>query len=149
MRSKIKRLLNKIVKNQRPVYSKAYYLGSGDTSFSGWIPFNTVVENEGGGTWSNGHYIVPKDGYYLINFTCYSNASANGRVALNVMRGGATVNQDDMIMAGNNYTTSVTGIYKCEAGDHLVAGAYNSSYPISIFAAPGHNSFTIVRVPMG
>lgn len=39
--------------------------------------------------------------------------------------------------------------FQTEAEAHLVAGAYNSSYPISIFAAPGHNSFTIVRVPIG
>lgn len=143
----LKKLLGKIIKNQQAIYSKAYYAGSGDTSFSGWIPFNTIVENDGGGTWSNGHYIVPRDGYYLINFTCYSNNPANGRAAVNRLIDGTT--GDTMTMANNNYTTSITGIYKCKVGDHLVAGAYSSSFTISIYAASGHNSFTIVRIPIG
>ena len=143
MRVKLKELLNKITNNQTVVYSRARYQNNADASFSDWIPFNTVEDNIGGGTWnSSGAYVVPKAGFYLVNFTCYSNSAGSGRAAVNNKTRGT------MSMCNANYTTSITAIYQCEIGDELVAGAYSSSFPISIYGASGHNSFTVVRLPI-
>lgn len=140
MKNSIKKTLTLLLNNNKVIFSKIYYAGSGDTTFSGWIPFNHIETNIGGGTWSNGRYTVPEAGYYIANFTCYSNHMAQGRVAVK------NLNRGEMSMCNQNQSTSISGIFKCEAGDVLVAGAYNSNYPLSLYAAAGHNSFTIMRI---
>ena len=139
-----RKLLSNLLDSQRVIYSRArYQSGSGDVSFSGWIPFNTIETNIGGGSWSNGAYIVPVDGLYILNFTCYSNNMTSGRIAVQ------NLNRGEMSMCNQNNTTSLTAIYYCYAGDRLVAGPYASNYTISFYSAAGHNSFTIARLPGG
>lgn len=136
----LKKTLARILSSMCPVGSRVSYRATGDVSFTSWIPFNTVEWNVGGGTWSSGQYVVPKAGYYLVNFTCFSNAMNQGRPTVqNLQRG-------EKSMANNNYTTSITAVFWCEVGDKLVAGAYNSSYPVSLYAGAGHNSFTVYRL---
>ena len=121
------------------VYARARYQGSGDVQFTSWVPFNTVEANIGGGTWSNGQYIVPSAGVYIANFTCYSNQPTEGRACV-------TATNQTMTMCNQNNTTSITAIYNLNAGDHIMAGAYSTTFPIRLYAASGHNSFTIVKL---
>lgn len=126
------------------IYTRVYYAGSGDTQFTSWIPFNTTVENVGGGSWSNGYYSVPSAGYYFCTFSCYSNQPTEGRPAVARLNSSNTIQLQEMV--NGNQSTSVTAIFHCNAGDKLVAGAYSSSFPIRFYAANGHNAFTIMRI---
>jgi len=51
-----------------------------------------------------------------------------------------------MNMVNQNQSTSITAIYKCAVGDKIVAGAYSSTFPMSIYSAGGHNEFTIFKL---
>ena len=127
------------------IYTRVYYSGSGDVQFTGWIPFNTTVENVGGGTWSSGAYCVPEDGYYFCSFTCFSNQPTEGRTAIAKINSSYnSILQQDM--CNGNTTTSISSIFNCSKGEYLVAGAYHSNYPIRFYAASGHNAFTIMKI---
>ena len=105
------------VEENDEIYSAVYMDGGGDATYGSWIPFNTVIHNIGGGTWTNGHYIVPKAGYYFCSFTNYSNGQGSGRVAIAHLGPNGEESSLERSMCNCNYTASVTDIYKCEKGD--------------------------------
>ena len=129
----------------KQIYAAAYYSGSGDTQFTGWIPFNTIIENIGGGTWSSGRYYPPEEGIYVVSFTCYSNQQGEGRTAICHYDSSGSI-LEDQTMHNSNYSTSICAIFHANVGDYFVAGSYTSSYPIRIYAAAGHNRFTIAKI---
>lgn len=127
------------------IYTSAYVnTGQGDKSYSSWIPFEGIEHNVGGGTWSNGHFIVPSAGYYLATFSCYTNQPGSGRAS--VARLDSNSNLLEKAIGYGNTTTSITDIFYCNAGDHLVAGAYTTGYPVYIYTSYGHNRFTIMKI---
>lgn len=126
------------------IFTKVSERSGGDGSYSSWIPFNTIISNIGGGTWDNGQYIVPKDGIYLAMFTNYSNNQGAGRTALAHLKADKT--QIEMDMVNSNYSASISALYDCKKGERIVAGAYASSYVISVYRADGHNEFTILKI---
>ena len=124
-----------------PYMCDVYYAGSGDTSFTGAIVFNTVVKNIGNCySTSTGRFTAPVSGIYYASFTFYSNNTAtNPRPA--IMKNGALYVQDN-----GSYGKSISCAVYLNAGDYLTAGAYNSSYPVGLYASNGHNRFTVCLV---
>ena len=49
-----------------------------------------------------------------------------------------------MAMCNGLNPCSISKVFCCKAGDKIYAGAYSSSFPIQIYAASGHNSFTVM-----
>ena len=134
---------NRVAALEEIIFSRVRYNASGDVSFTGWIPFNTEEINIGA-TWSNGQFVCTKAGIYIANFTNYSNSMTTGRTAVAHLNSSGT--QLEMNMVNQNQSTSITAIYKCSVGDKIVAGAYASNFPVSIYSAAGHNEFTVFKL---
>ncbi len=121
------------------VYCNVYYAGSGDTSTTTNIKFNTIRANDGNCySTSTGYFTAPVDGYYLACFGYYSNTPTDtkARPAIWIVGG-------EMAMGNTQATCSISHIFKLNAGQQLAAGAYNSSFPLSFYASSGHNYFSV------
>ena len=134
---------NDINNLKKSYYCCVYYQGSGDTSFTGIVKFNTILYNEGNCySSSTGLYTVPENGYYMATFTYFTNSTAsNQRPAImcseypNAMTNSSTA-------VGHSITTT----RYLTKGQTIGAGAYASNFPISFYAASGHNEFTVIKI---
>lgn len=148
LNSQITTLQNQINDNHEIILAKAYYAGSGDGSFNKWIPFNTkIIDTKNCFNTSNGRFVVPKAGIYLVIFTYYSNsitANTSQRPAIGHYNSNGTQLGSDMTVS--NIGISISAIYNANIGDYFVAGTYQSNFSIGFYQAMDHNEFTIAKI---
>ena len=129
------------------IFFKAYYSVSSptDTTFSGLINFNNIIENVGGGTWSAPYYIIPEEGIYLVCFSYYSNKkNASGRPT--IFRYNSAGSVVETIEVNQQQPTSLTSIFHCSVGDKIAVGAFSSSYKIDFWSGINHNEFIVTKL---
>ena len=126
----------------KPYYCEVYYNTSGgDVSFTGEIPFNTVIANHGNCyNTSTGRFTCPVNGVYAISFSYYSNGTAV------TTRPAILKNGSMLVMQNGAYGHSLSTFAYATAGTTFSAGAYNASYPVNVYASAGHNRFTVTLV---
>lgn len=124
--------------NKEAYHCEVYYSGSGDTSFSGIVIFNSVKQNIGNCySTSTGKFTCPVKGIYLVCFTYYGNSSSTSQ------RATIFKNDKNMTMHNGNYGNTVTAVLLCDKNDTLHVGAQTSNYTLSLYAADAHNLLTI------
>ena len=130
------------------ILAKAYYAGSGNGSFNGWIPFNTkVIDTKNCFNTSNGRFVVPKAGLYLVIFTYFSNETGvNDTQRPAIGHYNSSGAQRNYIFTVGNDGISVSSIYNADIGDYFVAGTYASNLHVNFFQANHHNEFTIAKI---
>lgn len=137
-------LLNKINLLNQDISGEVYYAGSGDTTFTSIIKFNTIIRDSASCySTSTGYVTIPVSGIYLFNFNFYSNnTSTNSRPAILFFDSNGTCIGENMI---NGYQgKNITTIRYCKEGDKVAIGpnSNNSTYSINLYAALNHNSFS-------
>lgn len=137
-------LNNTINSLKKSYYCCVYYQGSGDTSFSGIVKFNTILYNEGNCySSSTGLYTVPETGYYMATFTYFTNSTASNQRPAIICSGypNAMTNSEGVAVGHSIVTTRYL-----TKGQTICAGAYSSNFPINFFAGSGHNEFTVIKI---
>ena len=137
-------LNNTINSLKKSYYCCVYYQGSGDTSFSGIVKFNTILYNEGNCySSSTGLYTVPETGYYMATFTYFTNSTASNQRPAIMCSGypNAMTNSEGVAVGHSIVTTRYL-----TKGQTICAGAYSSNFPINFYAGSGHNEFTVIKI---
>lgn len=143
LQNSINELNNYIGSLKHSYYCYVYYSGSGDTSFTSNIKFNTIKFNEGNCyNTSTGYYTVPENGFYYVSFTYYTNNSSHQRPAILFSSQSMTMTNSISCTTGHTIST----VRYLNTGDTIAAGAYHSSYPINLYAAQGHNDFIVFKI---
>ena len=127
-------------------YLYVYYAGSGDTSFStSPIIFNTKVrDTHNAYSTSTGIFTCPIAGIYMVAVNYYSNAYTSAvRPRIWHANSSGTIYTDGGCQLNGQNTVSCTDIFYCVAGDRLYFGPQASNWPLSLYAANGHNSMAI------
>ena len=124
-----------------PIHALAQVTTGGDTTYTGKIVFNNALQNYGNCyNTSTGEFTCPVNGVYAMSFGYYSNNTAvNSRPAI-------MVNGSMVTMHNGAYGHDLSVTRVCAAGDKITAGAYSSSYPISLYAGGGHNHFSVTLI---
>lgn len=127
-------------KNQK--YScEVYYNGSGETSFTSKVIFNTIISNIGNCyDNSTGYFTCPVDGVYAVNFLYYSGSTST------TQRPAIMINDIMHFMTNGSYGNTISGSIYCQAGDKISAGAYDAGFPISLSATNGYNYFSVCLI---
>lgn len=143
LNSTVTTLNNSLNQLKNTYYCEAYYSGSGDTSFTTHVKFNQVVYNQGNCyNSSTGYYTVPEDGFYYAAFTYYSNSATHQRPAIMCTNHHNVMTNSVSAAMGH----SVSTVKYLTKGSTICAGAYNSQFPISLYAASGHNEFVVIKI---
>lgn len=125
-------------------YCCVYYQGSGDTSFSGIVKFNTILYNEGNCySSSTGKYTAPETGYYMATFTYFTNSTEDNQRPAIMCNGYPNVMTNSLGLAVGHSIVTTRYLTK---GQTICAGAYSSNFPISFYAGSGHNEFTVIKI---
>lgn len=121
-----------------PIHCVAQVTTGGDTTYTGAIVFNNVLQNYGNCyNTSTGVFTCPVNGIYAMSFGYYSNnTAATARPAI-------MVNGSMVSMKNGPYGHDLSITRYCNAGDQITAGAYSSSFPVYLYAGGGHNHFSV------